>query len=177
MSYEQRRTWALANPERVKAAKARYNAKPEAKAKAREQAKAWRAKNKDRINLQRRAERLLNPDKYRAKQLRARLRNGGWGGDPRRHRRNQLAARYALTPDEYNQLLERQGWRCAICSATSGNSKGHSLFVDHCHSTGVVRGLLCGRCNHALGLLEDDPIRLRRAADYLEVVCRIQRTA
>lgn len=42
-------------------------------------------------------------------------------------------------------------------------------YVDHCHETGVVRGLLCHNCNFAIGYMKDNPQRLRAAANYLEV--------
>ena len=56
-----------------------------------------------------------------------------------------------------------QDGRCAICGAVSGR-----LFVDHCHTTGNVRGLLCVACNNALGQFRDSVSALRRAIDYLE---------
>lgn len=70
--------------------------------------------------------------------------------------------RYGLSIEEYAALGERQGGRCAICEARIDN-----LHVDHCHSTGRVRGLLCGPCNRGIGMLRDDPAILRRAIDYL----------
>lgn len=61
-------------------------------------------------------------------------------------------------------MLDRQGGACAICLQV----RTETLHVDHCHATGAVRGLLCGACNRALGLLNDDPGLIRRAADYLD---------
>lgn len=54
---------------------------------------------------------------------------------------------YGLTPEQYDELLRRQGGRCAICR---GRPKSKRLAVDHDHKTGAVRGLLCSRCNHDL---------------------------
>lgn len=62
-------------------------------------------------------------------------------------------------------LAERQGYRCAACGVP--DERG-SLHVDHCHETGKVRGLLCGNCNRAIGLFQDNPAALRAAAEYLE---------
>ena len=78
---------------------------------------------------------------------------------------------YELSPEEYDELLKRQGGVCGICSADSsaGSNNGRrSLGVDHDHLTGTVRGLLCNNCNRAIGLLNDDPAVLRAALDYLE---------
>ena len=73
---------------------------------------------------------------------------------------------YGVTWDEYELLLACQDGRCAICN---GRPRKNMLSVDHDHKTGEVRGLLCSRCNHRLlGSANDDPVRLRRAADYLE---------
>jgi hypothetical protein len=72
--------------------------------------------------------------------------------------------RYGLTHAGYEILLEEQDRQCAVCSA---REEEVVFAVDHDHATGVVRGLLCGPCNRALGLLRDDPELVRRAAEYL----------
>lgn len=74
--------------------------------------------------------------------------------------------KYGLAPGDYDQMLEAQGGGCAICSRTCPT--GRSLAVDHCHTTGAVRGLLCADCNRSLGMMGDSPERLRSAAAYLE---------
>jgi len=73
---------------------------------------------------------------------------------------------YGLTPEQYDALLAEQDGKCAICRTDDWPGKGP--HVDHEHETGKVRGLLCGKCNVALGNMDDDPARLRAAADYLE---------
>lgn len=66
-------------------------------------------------------------------------------------------------------MLSAQGGTCAICKSPDPKGKG-KFHVDHCHSTGRVRGLLCHACNLALGHMHDDPVRLREAALYLESI-------
>lgn len=77
--------------------------------------------------------------------------------------------RYGITVDYYNSMLAKQGGGCALCGCKdSGCSKKDRLHVDHCHTTGKVRGLLCTNCNQGLGKFKDNPDRLRKAAEYLE---------
>lgn len=76
-------------------------------------------------------------------------------------RRNDALRKYGLDVDSFAQIVEQQGGGCAICGATE------DLHVDHCHSVGVVRGVLCGRCNRGLGMFKDDPARLSAAVTYL----------
>jgi len=72
---------------------------------------------------------------------------------------------YGLEKGDYDKLLEGQEGRCAIC----GGTRRQRLSVDHDHSTGVVRGLLCRLCNgRLLTAARDNPEILRAAADYLE---------
>jgi len=71
----------------------------------------------------------------------------------------------------YFKILEEQNGNCAICKnpeTRKHRGKPRNLCVDHCHKTGIVRGLLCSRCNVTIGRLEDDPKLLRSAAEYLE---------
>lgn len=73
---------------------------------------------------------------------------------------------YGLGPDDYAELVRRQGGKCAICRATPRTKR---LAVDHDHQTGAVRGLLCSRCNHdLLGAARDSPVLLANALAYLE---------
>ena len=72
-----------------------------------------------------------------------------------------------LTLKEYAEMREHQDYCCAICE-TPEVQLGRKLGVDHNHTTGDVRGLLCTNCNAALGLLKDSPRLLRTAATYLE---------
>lgn len=66
--------------------------------------------------------------------------------------------------DEFMAMYKAQGGRCAICLEPESD---RALAVDHDHSSGRVRGLLCGVCNQALGRFKDDPARFTRAAEYL----------
>lgn len=80
-------------------------------------------------------------------------------------RETHVKSFYGLSGEDYRDLLEKHTV-CAICGAPP--PEGGYLHVDHNHSTGVVRGLLCNSCNPGLGLFKDDPDRLRAAALYLE---------
>lgn len=74
---------------------------------------------------------------------------------------------YGITAEEYWGIYRYQLKTCAICQRATGVKK--RLSVDHCHETGVVRGLLCTTCNsRVLGHLRDDVAALERAIDYLE---------
>lgn len=73
---------------------------------------------------------------------------------------------YGIDELEYAQILKQQDGVCAICRRPP-NGRWDSLAIDHCHSTGTVRGLLCGSCNKAIGCLQDSPENLHRAIEYL----------
>jgi len=76
--------------------------------------------------------------------------------------------KYGLTQEEYDRLLAEQGGRCPICLTTEGTDGDGEWSIDHDHETGQVRGLLCGHCNRAIGLLRDNIANLTRAQAYLE---------
>lgn len=69
-----------------------------------------------------------------------------------------LRYRYGITEDDFERMLARQGGLCAICHAVPG------AFVDHCHRTGRVRGVLCFHCNNGLGHIGDNVVLLELAA-------------
>jgi hypothetical protein len=78
-------------------------------------------------------------------------------------RATALKGRYGITPQHYDLMLKEQGGACAIC----GEQPDGHLYVDHCHTTGKVRGLLCQRCNTGLGSFNDDLGRTMGASAYL----------
>lgn len=65
-------------------------------------------------------------------------------------------------------LLEAQDNRCAICGTDEPGGRGDGFVVDHCHSTGRIRGLLCSACNTGLGLFKDNAETLAKAIKYLK---------
>ena len=84
----------------------------------------------------------------------------------RDNRAAKLRLTYGMDLAEYEALVKAQAGLCAICKHPPRGRK--FLAVDHDHSTGAVRALLCGPCNSALGMMQDDVARLRAAADYVE---------
>lgn len=79
----------------------------------------------------------------------------------------RIKHRYGLTREQYEAMLADQNDVCAICHNPQSDWITDALYVDHCHATKRVRGLLCAPCNSALGHMKDDPERLIRAAEYL----------
>lgn len=114
-----------------------------------------------------------NPKKMRKKALKYALEN------PQVGKRAALKKRYGMTLEDWERLFKKQKGRCAICKKGQkttqithlpGKGKGlanKSLFVDHDHKTGKVRGLLCSKCNTALGLLLDSSEIVQNAFWYL----------
>ena len=76
-----------------------------------------------------------------------------------------LKHKYKMSLKEYKDLLELQSGVCAICGGTNEDKR---LFVDHNHTSGKVRGLLCKKCNSAIGLFRDDIGILNEAISYLK---------
>lgn len=140
---------------RCKVCVARYHATPEALARKKELAARPEAKAKaisyrcDPVNMQ------------RAKVYRRHARK-----DKALEFGRKIKWKFGLSIDDYNRLLSEQGGFCAICRLPpSANNK--RLAIDHCHDTGVVRGLLCHPCNAAIGLLKEDVQRILAASAYV----------
>lgn len=77
--------------------------------------------------------------------------------------RNRLKRVYGITEDDHDEMFIAQQGCCAICSA-----RPDKLVVDHCHKTGKVRGLLCKKCNMAIGKLGDTYESIMKVAKYLK---------
>lgn len=88
--------------------------------------------------------------------------------DPVYYRALSYKKLYNLTIESYNLMLEQQNNSCAICDSKSPGRGGSNFHVDHCHTTGKVRGLLCTKCNMGLGYFNDDIEALKKAIKYLQ---------
>lgn len=74
--------------------------------------------------------------------------------------RKQILKKFNLTDEQYSHMIEKQNGCCAICGSKV------PLAIDHCHSTGKIRGMLCRPCNTAIGMLKDNPHIMQSALDY-----------
>lgn len=68
-----------------------------------------------------------------------------------------------ISPEQRIEMIEAQDWSCLICGEVASR-----LYLDHCHKTGKIRGMLCLHCNSGLGSFCDDPVRLSAAIEYLQ---------
>ena len=116
--------------------------------------RAYRAAHKDELNARARKA-YAEDDGYRA---RKRLAGNKWY-----RREERLKQVYGLSLPDYEAMVAQQGGVCRICKT----KPVRPLFVDHCHASGRVRGLLCHPCNAALGFMRDDPVIAAAATEYL----------
>lgn len=85
-------------------------------------------------------------------------------------RERYLQTRYGMSENEYAARLLAQNNCCILCGTefSAGDYGPNSPVVDHCHTHGHVRGILCNECNRGLGYFHDNPSALRAAAKYIE---------
>jgi hypothetical protein len=155
------------HPDRVKLQdKQRYDKNPEkevarrmewrnrsAENRGRDRQADIKYREKNRKKLAERADkwRKLNPEKHKISDLKSRLK-----------------AKYGLTLVQYDEMLAGQNALCALCQKPFNELFGKKVCVDHCHTTGKVRGLLHHTCNSLLGLGHEDIIVFQNAIKYLD---------
>lgn len=124
--------------------------------------RAYYAANKKTLREKQSVYYSKNADKVRARQ-------SEWHADnPNSRKQNDLKHNYGIGLDRFNVMLSEQGGACAICGTTTPKGRGNTFHVDHCHTTGRVRSLLCSLCNVGLGHFNDNPERLMKAASYIK---------
>ena len=119
---------------------------------ARAKTAAWKAADPERSRESQRRSREKRPEVYWAKNLRD---------------------HFGITVEQYQQMFDEQHGCCAVCGLAETeihpkSNRLRRLAVDHCHDTGRIRGLLCNRCNRAIGLFRDSADVIRGAIAYLE---------
>lgn len=113
---------------------------------------------------------LLAAKKYCKKNKKAisRRRSASYPLNRRKEKNRQLRKSYGITIEQYGEILTLQKGVCAICGTDTPAVNRNYFYVDHCHDTGIVRGLLCNNCNRALGNLKNSSVIAERAARYLD---------
>jgi hypothetical protein len=81
------------------------------------------------------------------------------------NRNYRMRREYGISPERFHEMYESQDRRCAVCKKQFGSKS--EANIDHCHATRWVRGLLCNKCNTAIGLLGDDLEIIKSASAYL----------
>lgn len=145
--------------------------------KQKEADKRYQEAHKEELRIYRKNYQLKNRERiieYRnsRKEISRKLDNKHYARTKDRHRELQMARRYQISIEEYKSLFKNQNNLCAICDKPEtarmyGVNK--YLAVDHCHKTGKVRGLLCKKCNQAIGLLDENIDLLDKIKIYLNV--------
>jgi hypothetical protein len=162
-----------------RAQKATYLARPGEKERQAARVRAWMAKNRNQVAARARTYREKNATTIEARSLEYRranreainARGRAWAkteAGKKRRIGHRLKTRYGLTPEQRDTLFARQGHACAICKTTESTRPWN---VDHCHTTGRVRAILCERCNIVVGRVEEDAAVAQSIADYIRDVC------
>ena len=120
---------------------------PEQKRRAHEANKRWKAKNAEIVAERKRRHYYANRDKYLQIE-----------------RDRVYKKKYGITLAQYDEMLAAQNGKCKICGSDKAGTIGQNFAVDHCHTTGKVRGLLCINCNARLGWYE---VYSAKAEEYL----------
>ena len=89
-------------------------------------------------------------------------------------RKFNLKSKYNLEVEEYNALLDKSQGRCQCCNKTlepDSPSPNNRPVIDHCHTTGRVRGILCNHCNRLVGYLGEDSAYALQLVEYINTAC------
>lgn len=128
----------------------------------------WREKNKSRLKDYYKNWRKEHPDYskeyYKKNTTKLKLKSREWSN---KHRDKIVKRIYGLSEEDFKLLLLSQNNKCAICHIDFG--KGIlAPHVDHDHETGIIRGLLCRRCNSGLGFFHDNELLILEALNYIK---------
>lgn len=132
--------------------------------------KEWRKKNPEK------SKEASLKSYYKHRENRLKSRNEKYATDSeyrKKHRASNREWLYGITQEQYDILLETQNGLCAICKKIQESKKTKNLYVDHNHKTGRIRGLLCQKCNSAIGLVGESINILEKIINYLKIDAEI----
>lgn len=118
--------------------------------KLKKQNKEWKRRNIERVRVINKKWYTDNVEKHKISSHKAKLKK-----------------EYGITPEKYKEMLEQHQHKCAICNKTAKDQEKR-LSIDHCHTSGNIRGILCDVCNRGLGYFQDSIANLIKAIDYLK---------
>lgn len=154
---------------------AAYDKKPEVVLARRQYLSGWRKQNREKLKKAQKDYHARNRTKINAD------RKKRFDENPGRYREYhweeqgiKMSNGLTLTYEKYLSMLNQQGYMCPVCGDKLTNKNGHP---DHDHKTGLVRGILCKKCNCALGLLGDDLMIVTKATEYLKRYWNVAITA
>jgi hypothetical protein len=131
--------------------------------KTKQYRKQWYLDNRERVREKNRQNYINNREERRKK-------GKEWENNNkekcRRYRRDWQLQKLGITLEQYEETLLKQGNKCAVCVSDKPGGRGN-FHADHCHKTGKFRGLLCQKCNMALGMMNDDINILLKFVEYL----------
>lgn len=114
---------------------------------------------------------LISPDELKNQNDRTAINRYKYYKNPDRklkYRNAWLIKTYGINQDDYERMLLDQNGVCKICNKYRTQPGKNHLSVDHCHTTGKIRGLLCHVCNNTIGLFEEDIDLMLRAIEYIK---------
>lgn len=155
-----KKLWRANNPEKRK----------ESNRRARERRKADPAKHEAHLQYHRewtRRRRAERPEEYTAYRKAYEQNPTNRRRKLERQKHTRYMRQYSMTHEQRDEMLAKQGNCCAICKTTDPGGR-HGWHTDHCHSSGVVRGILCNNCNLMLGHSRDSTEVLETASQYLK---------
>jgi Recombination endonuclease VII len=134
--------------------------------------KEYKLKNKERLKQYQAEYRKANRDKVNQRMMIWKKKNKDINKDKKkRNKKNsKLKYKYGITINDFDAMFVKQNKCCAICLKDLSDSALMERYthVDHCHRTGVVRGILCTGCNFTLGHCKDSVVILENCIKYLE---------
>jgi hypothetical protein len=133
--------------------------------KCKECTRKWQIKNKERLREYNKNFRKNHKEYFRKYDREYGLKNA------ERRRSNKYKSMYGISLENRDEILKSQDYKCKCCGKKLIGLNPRLVCLDHNHTTGAIRGILCHYCNTSLGLMFEDPEKIQQLKDYVYNVC------